>query len=79
MFFFKSAFRNLTSSKYYVVQNYLYGAVIFNTCTSKYYIKTIFMQTFCQSHNLNAIIAFLCYEMIFYSEKVLLYYLMVVK
>ena len=37
------------------------------------------MQTFCQSQNLNAIIAFLCYEMLFYSEKVMLYYLMVVK
>ena len=35
------------------------------------------MQTFCQSRNLNAIIAF-C-EMLFYSEKVMLYYLMVVK
>ena len=32
-FFEKSVFRNLTSSKYYIVQNYLYGAVIFNTCT----------------------------------------------
>ena len=37
------------------------------------------MQTFCQSHNLNAIIDYLCYEMLFYSEKVMLYYLMVVK
>ena len=37
------------------------------------------MQTFCQSHNLNAIIAFLCYKMLSYSEKVMLYYLMVVK
>ena len=30
------------------------------------------MQTFCQSHNLNAIIAFLCYELLFYSEKVVI-------
>ena len=27
-FFEKSVFRNLTFSKYYIVQNYLYGAVI---------------------------------------------------